>query len=173
MAIGLGHVHTSLAAAAVQAAVILLCVHGTFAQEATVKPISVEHAWSRATPNAAQVAVGYLTIENSSTAPDRLISATAEIADRAEIHQMTMADGVMKMRQVMGGLPVPAKDSVVLEPDSYHLMFLGLKRQLQEGEQFSGTLTFEKAGTIDVKFDVEGLGATAPKPNDHEHKPAH
>ena len=69
---------------------------------------------------------------------------------------MSMTDGVMQMRQVTDGLPMPAKSSVVLEPNSYHLMFLDLKRQLQEGEQFSGALTFEKAGTIDVKFRCRG-----------------
>ncbi|MGC1177986.1 MAG: copper chaperone PCu(A)C [Methyloceanibacter sp.] len=170
---GLGRLCTWLAVATVQVGIILLPVQGTFAEEATASSISIEHAWSRATPQGAQVAVGYLTIKNNGTAPDRLVSASAEIAGHTEVHQMSMTDGVMQMRQVTDGLPVPAKSSVVLEPNSYHLMFLDLKRQLQEGEQFSGALTFEKAGTIDVKFDVEGIGATAPKPNDHGHKPAH
>jgi periplasmic copper chaperone A len=170
---GLRRLCTWLTVVTVQAGVILLPAQGTFAQEAVASPISIEHAWSRATPQGAQVAAGYLTIVNNGTIPDRLVSATAEIAGHTEVHQMSMTDGMMQMRQVTDGLPVPAKSSVVLEPNSYHLMLLALKRQLQEGEQFSGTLTFEKAGTIDVTFDVEGIGATAPKPNDHEHEPAH
>ena len=48
-------------------------------------------------------------------------------------------------------------------------MFLDLKRPLKEGEEFSGTLTFEKAGTVDVTFEVEGTGAKAPEPSDHHH----
>jgi periplasmic copper chaperone A len=170
---GLGRLWTWLAIATVQVAVILLPVQNTFAQETSAGSISIEHAWSRATPQGAQVAAGYLTIRNNGSIPDRLVSATAEIAGETEVHQMSMTDGVMQMRQVTDGLPVPAKSSVVLEPNSYHLMFLGLKRQPKEGEQFSGTLTFEKAGAIDVTFDVEGIGATAPKPNDHNHEPAH
>ena len=51
---------------------------------------------------------------------------------------------------------------MTFEPASYHLMFEGLKRPLKEGETFSGTLTFEKAGTVSVTFDVKGLGASSP-----------
>jgi len=47
-------------------------------------------------PGGAKVAVGYLTIKNSAAAADRLVSVTADIADRAEIHEMSMTDGMMK-----------------------------------------------------------------------------
>ena len=56
----------------------------------------------------------------------------------------------MQMRQLTDGLPIPAKGSVALEPSSYHLMFVDLSKPLQEGETFSGKLTFEKAGAMDV-----------------------
>ena len=65
--------------------------------------------------------------------------------------------------------PYPPKAPVTLEPNAYHLMFLDLKRPLKEGEEVSGALTFEKAGTVDVTFEVEGTGAKAPEPNDHHH----
>ena len=77
-----------------------------------------------------------------------LCGSAAAIAGKAEIHQMSMADGVMRMRQLLDGLPVPAKSSVALEPNSYHLMFTGLKRPLKEGDGFAGSLTFEHAGTV-------------------------
>jgi periplasmic copper chaperone A len=150
--------------------IIVSLVHVAVASDCRVGSISIEQPWSRATPGGAQVAVGYLTIKNEGTTEDRLVSVTAEIASRAEIHQMTMADDVMKMRQVTDGLPVPANGSVVLDPNTYHLMFMELKRQLKEGEHFSGTLTFEKAGTVDVTFDVEGVGATGPKPTERDHQ---
>jgi Copper chaperone PCu(A)C len=79
------------------------------------------------------------------------------------------ADGTMKMRQLTDGLPIPARGSVTLEPASYHLMFLDLKRPLTEGETFPGTLTFEKAGTIGVTFEVRGTGAGVPKHHGHQH----
>jgi periplasmic copper chaperone A len=124
--------------------------------------ITVEQLWSRATPGGAKVASGYLTIENSGDSPDRLVSVTADIAGRTEIHQMSMTDGVMQMRQLRDGLPVPAHESVALEPNSNHLMFLELNKPLQEGEKFSGRLIFEKAGAVDVTFEVGGIGAAAP-----------
>jgi copper(I)-binding protein len=127
--------------------------------------ITIEQPWSRATPGGAKVASGYFTIKNAGDNPDRLVSVTAEIAGHTEIHQMSMSDGMMKMREVTEGLPVPANGSVTLEPSSYHLMFTDLKRPLKEGETFSGNLTFEKAGTVGVTFKVKGVGAAAPSPH--------
>jgi periplasmic copper chaperone A len=101
--------------------------YDAFASEFKVGSITVETPWSRATPGGAKVAAGYLTIKNSAAAPDRLVSVTADIAGRTEIHQMSMSDGMMKMRQLTYGLPIPAQGSVTLEPASYHLMFLDLK----------------------------------------------
>jgi periplasmic copper chaperone A len=60
--------------------------------------------WSRATPGGAKVVAGYFTIKNSAAAPDRLVSVTADIAGRAGIHQMSMTDGMMKMRELTDGL---------------------------------------------------------------------
>src|SRR6476659_7144481 len=125
--------------------------------------ISVEHTRSRATPVGANVAVGYFTIKNNGATPDRLVSITTDIASHSAIHQMSMTESMMKMHQVTEGLPVPANGAVMLEPGSYQLMFSDLKRPLKEGKHFSATLVFEKAGKMDVTFEVQGLGAGAPK----------
>ena len=71
--------------------------------------------------------------------------------------------GVMKMREIAGGLPIPASGSVVLKPGSYHVMLIGLKKPLTVGEQFPLTLTFEKAGNISVTVPVQAMGATQDK----------
>ena len=155
--------------ACIVAIATILSIGPGFAHEFKKGSITVEHPWSRATPGGAQVATGYLTIENDSAEPDRLVSATAEIAGHTGIHQMSMVDGMMKMRELTEGLPVPADGSVALEPNSYHLMFTDLKEPLKEGDEFSGTLTFEKAGTVDVTFEVEGIGAGSPTPDEHDH----
>ncbi|PZQ87230.1 MAG: hypothetical protein DI534_15035 [Leifsonia xyli] len=123
--------------------------------------LEIEHPWSRATPPGAKVAAGYLTIENGGDAPDRLVSATAEIAGKTEIHEMAVKDGVMTMRELADGVAVPAKGEAKLAPSGLHLMFMDLKRQLKQGESFAGTLTFEKAGEIKVEFAVQSIGATA------------
>ncbi|MGB2933585.1 MAG: copper chaperone PCu(A)C [Methyloceanibacter sp.] len=159
------------AALALFGAAVLVGLTGqvALAGEFRAGAISVEQPWSRATPGGAKVAAGYLTIKNDAATPDRLVSAKVEVAGRAEIHEMSMSDGVMRMRPLPEGLVVPANGSVALAPGSSHLMLLDLKRPLQDGETFSGTVTFEKAGTLDVIFDVRGMGAKAPEANEHQH----
>jgi periplasmic copper chaperone A len=125
--------------------------------------ISVEKAWSRAMPNGAKVAAGYLTITNDGDTPDRLVSASADVAGDTQIHQMSMAGGVMKMRPVPDGITIPPKGSVVLAPSGYHLMFMDVTEPLKEGESFPAKLTFEHEGSVDVTFQVLGMGAEGPE----------
>ena len=146
---------------------MLLFLSGAAAEDATAGSISIKDAWSRATPEGANVGVGYLTITNDGDAPDRLVSAEADFAGQAEIHQMTMNNDVMQMRPVPDGVAIPAKGSVVFSPDSYHLMFMGLKGPLKQGEAVTGSLTFEHAGKVNVTFQVEAMGAPAPEAHHH------
>lgn len=131
------------------------------AHEFKLGDLDIGHPWSRATLPGAKVAAGYLTVKNNGSTPDRLISVTAEISGKGEIHEMTVKDGVMNMRPVAGGLEIPAGGEVKLEPGSYHIMFMELKAPAVEGERFPGTLTFEKAGTVEVEFAVEKAGGKA------------
>lgn len=145
---------------AVCALLILVATsHALFAHGFKVGDIEIHHPWSRATPAGAKVAAGYLTLENKGAAADRLLSVTAEISGRAEIHEMAVdSAGVMTMRPVAAGIEIPAGGTVKLGPGSFHIMFMDAKRSLTEGESFAGTLTFEKAGTVNVEFVVEAMG---------------
>ena len=165
---GLYRLRVAAAALAVVAVAALAMQHAASA-EFKAGDISIEAPWSRATPGGAKVAAGYLTIKNAGASSDRLVSATADIAETTEIHQMSMTGGMMKMRQVTDGVGVPAGGTVALAPNAYHLMFLGLKKPLKEGETFSGTLTFEKAGSVAVSFAVRGVGAAAPDTGAEHH----
>ena len=118
--------------------------------------------WSRATPNGARVAGGYLTIENRGSAPDRLLSASTGLAKKVEIHEMALKDGVMTMRPVEGGVTVDPGQAVKFAPGGYHLMFVELTAPLRQGEQVPVTLKFEHAGEIKASFEVQGVGAQAP-----------
>jgi len=132
---------------------------GLLAHGFTVGALEIGHPWSRATPAGARVAAGYLRVKNTGTEPDRLVAATGEIAGKTEIHEMSVnAEGVMTMRPVAGGIEIPAGSEVELKPGSFHIMFMDLNRSATEGEVFKGTLTFEKAGTVDVEFAVEAAG---------------
>ncbi len=129
------------------------------AQEFKSGDISIEKPWARATPKGAEVGAGYLKIRNNGAAPDRLTGGTADFAN-VEVHEMSMAGGVMKMRELKDGLPIPAHGSVTLAPNGYHLMFTGLKQPLTKGAVAKATLTFEHAGAIPVEFPVQGIGAS-------------
>jgi periplasmic copper chaperone A len=91
-----------------------------------------------------------------------LIGGTSPVAGKVEVHEMTMKDNVMTMRPVPSGLPIAAGKSVTLAPGGYHIMFEDLKAPLKEGTKLQATLEFEKAGKVDVTFDVQGVGAQAP-----------
>ena len=130
-----------------------------WAHEFKAAELEIVHPWSRATPEGARVAAGYVLIRNNGSQPDRLVSATGEIAGRTEIHEMAVdANGVMTMRPLADGLEVPAGGEAELKPGGFHIMFLDLTRGPKEGETFKGTLTFEKAGTVEVEYAVEAMG---------------
>lgn len=137
---------------------------GTSAHEFKAGDLLIGHPWSRATPGGATIGGGYLTITNNGSAPDKLVSATISVADHVEIHEMATANNVMIMRKLEGGVTVPPGKTVAFAPGSYHLMLVGLKAPLKEGDRVKATLTFEKAGTVEVMFNVEGIGARHPAP---------
>ena len=123
----------------------------------------IEAPWIRATPGGAKVAGGYLLVTNTGAEPDRLIGASIPISGHGEVHEMSMKDGVMHMAPVEGGIEIKPGQAVELKPGGYHLMFMGMTGPAKQGETISGSLTFAKAGTVQVTFAVAGLGAqTAP-----------
>lgn len=123
--------------------------------------LQISHPWSRATVPGAKVAAGYFVVKNTGAEPDRLLSLSSPIADKAEVHEMAVdAAGVMTMRPVEGPLEIPAGGEVKLAPKGLHVMFIGLTtKQLLEDETFKATLTFERAGAVEVEFAVEAMGA--------------
>lgn len=132
------------------------------AADVTVGQLKISAPWARATPKGASVGGGYMTITNTGSAPDRLIGGATAVAKDVQVHEMTMANGVMKMRPVAGGIEIKPGATVTLKPGGYHLMFVRLSQQLKQGEHFKVTLEFAKAGKVDVDFTTEGVGATHP-----------
>lgn len=128
----------------------------------------VIHApWIRQPPPSAQVAAGYLRIDNPGQDADRLLAIETDAAARVEIHKMEEVDGVMRMREVEGGLEVPAAGQVELEPGGYHLMLVQPREGLEAGQHVDATLVFEGAGRLDVEFEVRPPGAGAADHNEH------
>ena len=127
-----------------------------------VGEMTVATPWTRATPGSAKVAGGYLKVTNNGAAADKLIGGTTDIAGRVEIHEMATTNGVMRMRPLNAGLEIKPGQTVELNPGGLHMMFMDLKRQLKQGETVKAKLQFEKAGTIEVTFVVNAVGASAP-----------
>lgn len=121
--------------------------------------IEVTGAFTRAAP-AGGVGGMFLDITNNGPA-DRLIGVASPEAAKVELHESTHRDGVARMRPV-DGLDIPAGGTVRLAPGGYHIMLMGLKHGLTAGGQAAATLTFEKAGNVDVTASVVKAGAGAP-----------
>jgi periplasmic copper chaperone A len=138
-----------------------LALSSAFAHDYTVGPLKIDHPWARATPKGASVAGGYLKITNNGTTPDRLIGGSTDAAKKFEIHEMSMDGGVMKMRELPDGLVIPPGATVELKPGSYHVMMTGIAKPLMKGDHVKASLTFEKAGKVEVEFYVEAVGANA------------
>jgi uncharacterized protein YcnI/copper(I)-binding protein len=124
--------------------------------------LTIEAPWARATPGGAQVAGAFMKITNNGAEPDRLVGGTVPFAGRFEVHEMAMDGGVMKMRELSKGLEIKPGETVELKPGGYHVMFMGLKSGLKEGQTVKGTLVFEKAGKVEVEYRVGPVGGGAP-----------
>lgn len=135
---------------------------GLFSGLAAAADINVSAPWSRATVRGASVGVGFLTIANTGKEPDKLLGATSPLAEKVEIHETRAEGGIMTMRALPKGIDIKPGATLVLKPGSYHLMLIGLKSVLLPGEIVHLTLSFSKAGPIDVDLPVEGFGATGP-----------
>lgn len=134
------------------------------AHEFKAGDITVERPWTRATT--VQTGAAYMTLRTVGKTADRLLKASSPDAERVEIHTMAMDGGVARMREIPG-LDVKPGAGTQLKPGGYHLMLIGLRRPLREGESVKLTLTFERAGNVDVEATVEKAGA--PGPSKHSH----
>ena len=142
------------------ASLLALSAGAAYADDYKVGTLEIDNPWSRAVPKGGKVAVGYLTIKNTGTEPDRLVSGSTPVAGKLEIHEMTMDKGVMKMRPLAAGLEIKPGETVELKPESFHLMLTNLKQPIEKGKPFAASLVFEKAGPVDVEFAVEAVGTT-------------
>jgi hypothetical protein len=152
-------------------ALLALCLSAgsAVAQQLKAGDLLLSQAWSRATPGGAKVAGGYITIENKGATADKLLGGSSPAAGKVEVHEMAMDNGVMKMRPVSDGLPIPPGQSIKLAPGGYHIMLMELKAPLKKGGKVPVTLNFEKAGAVNVTLDVQDIGATGATSGQMDH----
>lgn len=149
--------------AAVAALLAIAIATPAFAHDGAthVGPLNISGEFSRATLPRAPVGGGFMTIENTGSEPDRLLSVTSPVSDNVQIHEMSMDGDVMKMRALADGLEIGAGETVTLAPGGFHIMFMGIKSSFVEGETVPVTLTFEKAGTAELELPILGSAASA------------
>ena len=121
---------------------------------------TVAEPWVRAT--VAQQKASGLFARITSASGGKLVAVSSPVAGVVEIHEMTMDGSTMKMRQVAGGLPLPAGQAVELKPGGYHVMLMDLKQQLKAGDTVAVTLVVEgadgKRQNVEVQAPVKPLG---------------
>ncbi len=115
--------------------------------------LEVREPWAAPTPGGVDVSAGYFTIANGGPA-DTLVAVSSPRAASVMIHEMSMDGGIMRMRNVEGGLAIPAQGVATLAPGGGHLMFMGVSQPFVEGEEIPVTLTFANAGVREVNLPV-------------------
>lgn len=136
------------------AACIALVAAPALAADYKLGALTIKAPWSRPAM-AGMNGVGFMTIANGSTKPVKLVSAESPLAGRVEIHRSAMANGVMTMRRQDDGVIIPAGGALALAPGGYHLMLMGLKTPLAQGQKAPVTLVFDNGRRATVELSVQ------------------
>lgn len=127
--------------------------------------IAVTAPWTRAAGQNGTGA-GFLAIANRGTAPDRLVGASSPLARITEIHTHIREGDILRMRPV-AAVDLPPGETVTLQPGGFHLMLIGLKQPLIQGQTVPVTLRFERAGEVEVTLAIQPAGARGPAAHSH------
>ncbi len=128
--------------------------------------VTVSDPFARETPPNAKVGGAYMTLTNHGAATV-LVAVGSDAAERVEIHDHIMDEGVMRMREVEGGIPLGMHETVTLRPGGYHVMLMGLKEPLRKGGTVDLTLEFDDGSTLDLTAPILSIAATGAKAKGH------
>jgi copper(I)-binding protein len=136
-----------------------------------IAEMMVDDPYARAAGAMARSGAAFMQITNTGGADDRLVAAASDVAERVELHTHIMDGDVMRMVEVEEGFAIPAGETIALERGGMHVMFLGLIRALEQGDEIEVTLTFEEAGemTVTVPVDNERMPAAMGGGMQHGH----
>ncbi|MDQ2089980.1 copper chaperone PCu(A)C [Marimonas arenosa] len=118
--------------------------------------IRVEDSYARVSAMMSTSGAAFMMIHNETGQDDQLIDAKSDISERVELHTHEEdANGVMKMIHVEEGFPLPKDGMIAMQRGGHHVMFLGLKQPLEQGDIVPVTLVFEKAGEVTIEVPVD------------------
>jgi periplasmic copper chaperone A len=149
------------------AAGLMFATSAAGAQEYKVGSMTVGQVWARPTAGPNKMGAAYLALKNGGKEADTLKSASSPDAAKVELHEHIHENGVMKMREVAGGIAIPAGGTVTFQPGGYHIMLMGLKRDLQEGKTLPLKLSFARAGDVDVQVKIAKTPSSAGSHEQH------
>jgi copper(I)-binding protein len=129
--------------------------------------IVIDHPWADPVIAGQPVGAAYMTIRNEGSAPERILGARTDVAERVELHAMTMVDGAMRMTP-LETIEAPPGEEVVFAPGGAHLMLIGPNRAFAAGERFAMTLVLETAGEVEVEVHVQAPRAPSGESQDHD-----
>ena len=115
--------------------------------------IIIQNAWIPEAPPNAKVMAGYMTIENKSSRPRKLLSISSEQFKKVLMHKIEMHGDIMKMTP-QEELEIPAQGSISLQPGGYHLMLMGPFSVLREGDKVTATLQFDNNQSMQIHLSV-------------------
>ena len=115
--------------------------------------ITISDAWTRSTfANATGAA--YMVIRNDGATSERLVSVSTDVAAAVELHEMAIENDVMRMRELESGLEIPPGETITLEPSGYHMMLIGITRDINPDETISLMLMFASGKEITLSVPV-------------------
>jgi len=107
-----------------------------------------------------------MTIRNTGSAPDRLLSIRTDVAGVVELHQTKAVDGRLGMVQVES-VDIAPGGEFDMQIGGFHVMLIGLKRRLKQGDEVALTLVFARAGEVQVKALVVATAGGAEPHSGH------
>lgn len=136
--------------------VIWLSFSLLFSKVVVAKEVVVEQSYVRATIPGTNVSSAYMKIINKMEKEVTLVGASSKVSNRIEIHEHTMADGMMKMRQ-RESIVIAGNSQVTLQPSGYHLMIFDVEKLLKPAQQVKLTLHFLKHADVEINIPVQSI----------------
>lgn len=130
--------------------------------------LTIDNAMARAVPPTAKMSAAFMTLTNNANTDLAVLSAESSVAKAVELHNNTMTDGKMKMRQV-NQIDLPANQTTELKPGGLHVMLIGLNKALVEGETIDLKLNFSDGSSEALEIPIQQIKPMMQKMHEHKH----
>ncbi len=134
--------------------------------------VHVMAPFARAMPKVVKNGAAFMVLHNVGDTQQTLVGLKSDVAEHVEIHRTQMIDGIMKMQPVKS-IAMASDSFLEFKPGDYHIMLIGLKQELKEGDEFSLSLMFDDGSVRHLSIPVRGMGAMPMNMQEHKHDKDH